>query len=205
MRRALLLSGGVDSIALCYWLDPDLAITIDYGQAAAKAEFEAAQQVCAALDVKHEFVSADCSQVGFGNMLPIGLGASNEGPARPPSPEWWPFRNQLVVTLGASRCVLLGFRELLIGTVASDSQHRDGTAEFVDMLAKLLEHQEGNLSLVAPALGMTSVDLVRTSRVPRAVLCWAHSCHVGNIPCGTCRGCNKYREVFQECYESLPS
>ena len=38
MNTALLLSGGMDSIALAYWKRPDIALTIDYGQAAADAE-----------------------------------------------------------------------------------------------------------------------------------------------------------------------
>ena len=35
--RALLLSGGMDSIALAFWKRPEIAITIDYGQRAAEA------------------------------------------------------------------------------------------------------------------------------------------------------------------------
>ncbi len=31
-KTAILLSGGMDSIALAYWKRPELAITINYGQ-----------------------------------------------------------------------------------------------------------------------------------------------------------------------------
>jgi len=35
--KAILLSGGLDSIALAYWLRPQIAVTIDYGQRPARA------------------------------------------------------------------------------------------------------------------------------------------------------------------------
>ena len=37
---AILLSGGMDSIALAYWKKPAHSITIDYGQKAANAEMK---------------------------------------------------------------------------------------------------------------------------------------------------------------------
>ncbi len=30
----------------------------------------------------------------------------------------------------------------------------------------------------------------------------AHSCHKSNIPCGNCRGCNKYHQTLTELYKS---
>jgi 7-cyano-7-deazaguanine synthase len=49
MAKAILLSGGIDSIALAYWQRPDIAITIDYGQAPAQAEINASTAVASAL------------------------------------------------------------------------------------------------------------------------------------------------------------
>ncbi|RZK34504.1 MAG: 7-cyano-7-deazaguanine synthase, partial [Hymenobacter sp.] len=49
-----------------------------------------------------------------------------------------------------------------------------------------------------PAIKMTSVQLVQQSGISDSLLHWAHSCHKSNIPCGNCRGCNKYREVMYE-------
>ena len=42
MKTALLLSGGMDSIAIAWWKRPDIALTLDYGQQAANAEIKAA-------------------------------------------------------------------------------------------------------------------------------------------------------------------
>jgi 7-cyano-7-deazaguanine synthase len=42
MDTGLLLSGGMDSVALAYWLRPDVAFTIDYGQLSAEGELRSA-------------------------------------------------------------------------------------------------------------------------------------------------------------------
>jgi 7-cyano-7-deazaguanine synthase len=201
MNRCLLLSGGIDSVALCYWMRPHLAITLDYGQAAAEAEIHASQEVARTLSIWHEVLRVDCSSVGSGTMARRRLEAEcGACVMASPSPEWWPFRNQLLVTLAAARCITTNCNEIVIGTVKTDSQHRDGTIDFVRLLDAVLCFQEGHLSLVAPAAHLTSIDLVKASRVPVSVLAWAHSCHCGNIPCCICRGCYKYRDVWERLY-----
>lgn len=194
MSSAILLSGGVDSIALAWWRRPKVAITIDYGQLAARAEIAAAARVCQDSDMRHEIVRADCSAVGSGDM------AGDEPDPLAPVTEWWPYRNQLLVTLAAARGVALGVTSLLVGSVATDASHVDGTPAFYAALDALIRLQEGKVSVEAPAIGLTTVELVRTSAVPREVLAWAHSCHVGILACGGCRGCVKHYHVMDELY-----
>jgi len=194
MNAAVLLSGGIDSVALAYWHRPAVAITVDYGQVAAPAEVRAAAAVAEALAIRHEVIRADCSAVGCGDMDPARRAASDAAP----SPEWWPFRNQLVVTLAAARAVSLGVRSLLLGTVCSDSRFADGRPEFVETLNRLLAAQEGELGLLAPAIALSSADLVRASGIPLDLLAWSHSCHVSENACGRCRGCHKRGEVWHE-------
>lgn len=52
MKTALLLSGGMDSLAIAWWKRPDIAITLDYGQEAADAEKRASAAVCAQLGIE---------------------------------------------------------------------------------------------------------------------------------------------------------
>ena len=66
-KKAILLSGGMDSIALAYWLRPEIAITLDYGQRAAEAEIKAAAKVAGALGIEHSVISVDCSALGSGD------------------------------------------------------------------------------------------------------------------------------------------
>ncbi|WP_112313008.1 7-cyano-7-deazaguanine synthase [Pseudogemmobacter bohemicus] len=97
--RALLLSGGMDSIAVAFWQRPEVAITIDYGQKAAEAELLAAAEVAKELNMRHEIVRIDCRPIGSGDM------AGNDALAIAPVPEWWPFRNQILITFAAARGV----------------------------------------------------------------------------------------------------
>jgi len=192
MTTGLLLSGGMDSIALAWWRRPDVAFTVDYGQLAAAAETEASAAICRALVIPHVVLRLDARSLGSGDMA--GAPADTHAPAS----DWWPYRNQLLVTLTAMKAVSMGVQQLLLGTVASDGSHRDGTVDFIDSMSRVLAMQEGGMTLAAPGIGMRTADLVRVSGVPRSLLAWAHSCHKADVPCCNCRGCNKYFEVLQE-------
>ena len=193
--KALLLSGGMDSIALAYWKRPELAFTIDYGQMPASAEIAAARQVCGELGIGHHVIRADCSSLGSGDL------ANKAALDVAPVPEWWPFRNQLLLTLAGMRAVACGAQTLIIGSVASDGLHADGRSEFYAMIDNLISFQEGKLRVEAPALNLTTVELVQRSGIPRELMAWAHSCHIGPLACGACRGCVKHYEVTKQLYD----
>lgn len=192
--RALLLSGGMDSIALAFWKRPEIAITIDYGQRAAEAEVTAARQVARELGIQHEVIAIDCTAIGSGDM------AGSNALEIAPVPEWWPFRNQLLVTFAAARGLVLGVTEIMTGSVASDGSHADGRPGFYQAMDAVTSFQEGGIRVTAPALDMTTPELVRQSGVPREILAWAHSCHTGNLACGNCRGCVKHYQVTKDVY-----
>jgi len=187
----LLLSGGMDSVSIAWWKRPDIAVTVDYGQRPSVAEVEAAVAVCLEIGIRHEIVRADCSSVGSGDMAampPISVA---------PVPEWWPFRNQLLLTLAGIAAVRIGVTNLMIGTLATDSVHADGRPDFIETMSRLMSLQEGGITVSAPAISMTAAELVKTSGIPREVLAWAHSCHVGNFACGQCRGCVKHYKTWE--------
>lgn len=194
----ILLSGGMDSIALAFWKRPDIAFTIDYGQRAAEAEIEASSRVAQELGLRHEIVRVDCRALGSGDMA--GSAPLDDAPAS----DWWPYRNQLLITLAAMRGASLGVRCLLLGSVQSDEIHADGRRSFYQAIDAVMRLQEGAVEIDAPALSMSTVELIRTAKVPETLIAWAHSCHTGNLACGTCRGCVKHyyvaREVFGHAY-----
>ena len=115
MKTALLLSGGMDSIAIAWWRRPELAITVDYGQRPALAELRAAASAAEAMGIEHLTVKADLSALGSGDM------AGAEPLSLAPVTEWWPFRNQMLVTLAAIDDLwsdyLEAVRELKSGTI----------------------------------------------------------------------------------------
>lgn len=192
MRTGILLSGGMDSAALSWWKRPDVAFTIDYGQLAAKAEMQAAATIARRLALSHHVITVDCRGLGSGDMA--GNAADNHAPAS----DWWPYRNQLLITLAAMKAITLGVNCLLLGSVKSDGFHKDGTLEFINSLSNLLQIQEGALHVEAPAIDMSTIDLVRVSGIASAELAWCHSCHKSDVSCGCCRGCYKYFNIFEE-------
>lgn len=191
MSRLLLMSGGIDSICLAYWLRPALCITVDYGQRAAKAEMAASANVCSALGLQQKSIKADISALGSGNMV-----GEIDSPHSPHT-EFWPFRNQFLLTLAAMVAIQQRHAAVLIGSVSSDKRHADGRPAFRSAFNALLEQQEGSISMEAPAGDMTTGELITTSGVPMNVLGWAHSCHTGNLACGRCPGCNKHSQAMQ--------
>ena len=188
-KKAILLSGGMDSIALSYWLRPKIAITLDYGQKAAEAEIKVASHIAEILGMKHHIIRVDCSSLGSGDL--VGSDPISDAPVT----EWWPYRNQMLVTLALMKAIQLGVSELMVGSVKTDSQHTDGTKEFYSKLSDVVAMQEGNIIVTAPAIDMTTMELVRKSGVPENILLFAHSCHTSNQPCGKCHGCMKYMYV----------
>ena len=197
MKTALLLSGGMDSTAIAYWRRPDVAVTIDYGQVPAEAEKLASSAVADELGIEHVLLDfSTLSVLGSGDL------AGRPKLSVAPKSEWWPYRNQLLVTLAAASLLPLGVETLLIGTLGTDGHHADGKAEFVARLSALLEMQEGNMRLEAPAIDLNAPDLIRTCGIPLELLAWAHSCHRSNVACGDCSGCNKHYRTLETLGES---
>lgn len=186
----ILLSGGLDSSALAYLYKPDIAFNINYGQKSALAERIASKAICNALGIKLVEIDIDCKSLGSGDL--------SGKPPIPGAPEtdWWPYRNQLLITLCCMKAISLGCKTILVGTVKSDQYHADGTNDFIDRINNLISYQEGGLEIKAPASDISALDLIIKSKVPEEVLAWCHSCHKSNFPCSNCRGCNKYFETL---------
>jgi len=192
MKTGILLSGGIDSIALAWWKSPEIAYTVDYGQRSANGEVRAAGAVCSTMNIAHRVLQLDCSSLGSGDL------AGSEPNLLAPAPEWWPFRNQFLLTVAAMAAVGDGVSRLLFGAVKTDSFHKDGSADFFRQIDGLVSLQEGGITIEAPALAMNSAELVRASGIETSVLSWAHSCHKSDFACGNCRGCEKHRLVMME-------
>lgn len=194
MTRAVLLSGGMDSTCIAYWKRPEFAITIDYGQRPAAGEIRAAGAVCEALGIEHFVVTARIPELGSGDMA--GAAPSEHAPAT----EWWPYRNQFLITVAAMKCHQLGVTELMIGALRTDGFHIDSTNEFYQELNKLFLMQEGELAISTPAIEYSASELIAHSRTPEEILAWSHSCHIHDVACGFCRGCQKHFETTEDVF-----
>lgn len=188
------MSGGLDSAALAWLYRPDLCVTVDYGQRPAQGERVASAALCKQMGLHHLVLSIDHSSIGSGNMSDVAAIPDAQ------APEFWPYRNQCLITLAAMALVGRGLRELMIGIVATDV-HADGSQAFVDAMDALLALQEGAVRLTAPGLLMTGAELLRNSGFPHDLIGLTFSCHTHQYACGQCGGCDKHRETVQEVYK----
>lgn len=192
IKKAVLLSGGIDSISLVYGIRPDIAYTIDYGQTAAEREVYVSKYICEKLNIQHKVIKINCQSLGTGTM------AKTENLHFAPSEEWWPFRNQLLITFASMQGVKDGVHELYLASVKSDSFHQDGTEEFYKLINKLVSFQEGDIKIHCPTLEFYSHEIALRYKVPKKLLTMAHSCHISNLACGHCSGCIKQLRVRHE-------
>ncbi len=195
--KLLLFSGGVESTCLAKSLQPDLLLTVNYGQRCAEGEIRASSFIAEKLQLRHEILYADIKSLGVGDL--VGLPAARIGPAT----EFWPYRNQFLITLAAMRAAKENFQEIIIGTVSTDKIHEDGNPEFIENMNKVLQQQNPNLSLNAPAINSDTFNLVKKSALSEDLLRWTFSCYSGSIACGQCRGCLKTIELMEILKKSL--
>lgn len=188
--RLLLLSGGVDSSAIAWWTRPDVCLTVNYGQAPAQGEIRAAAGICREVGLRHEILEAGLAHLGSGLMA--GRTTSPVGNAA----EWWPYRNQMLVTLAAMRFVGEGLEEIMIGALESDI-HLDGSRAFLEALDRTMALQEGGVRVTAPAHPYTTGELLKVSGFPSSMLGATFSCHAADMPCGRCSGCEKSVDLLE--------
>src|SRR3546814_6057234 len=105
----------------------------------AKAEEAAGRAAAEAVGLRYETVRADCSALGSGDL------AGRPAESMAPVPEWWPFRNQLILTIAGAVALHLNETELMIGALRTDGVHADGRPEFIEMISALMQMQEGGL------------------------------------------------------------
>jgi len=186
--RVLLFSGGIDSTCLAWAERPDRLVFIDYGQIPAKGELRACISIADNLNMPFDVLETDLRQFGSGTMA----GKTHESSEA--IAEFWPYRNQMLITLVAMAYHSQNLREIIVGTVKSDRQHADGRPSFISEMNNLLSSQS-QVVVKAPAAELETWQLVKKSEVPASLLGWTFSCHTGEWACGQCGGCRKNCDV----------
>ncbi|MFN4249835.1 7-cyano-7-deazaguanine synthase [Deinococcus sp.] len=181
----LLISGGMDSVALAYWKRPAAALIVNYGQKPFQRELDVSRYVCQ--DLKIPLYQQ--------TVLPLPAARPVDSPEGHSS-DWVPFRNQLLITLGASLSIQFGLEAVMIGTVQTDRKFADGSPSFLAAMMALLQTQEGQLRLLAPASSLSTLELFEISGTPREVFNGVYSCTYAEQPCQRCSSCVKYAEVM---------
>jgi 7-cyano-7-deazaguanine synthase len=207
MKTVVLLSGGLDSSTLLYWVrdhgDTPLALSIVYGQRHVR-ELYAAQSVAAAAGAPHAtcfaggalspiFASARSSQVGQGVGVPEGHYAEDNMAITVV-----PNRNMLLLAIAGAFAVSEGAGEIAYAAHAGDhAQYPDCRPEFIQSCAGTLALGTPDVLLSAPFQFLSKADIVREAArlaVPTE-LTW--SCYKGGQRhCGRCGTCVERAEAF---------
>lgn len=169
----VLLNGGIDSTSVlaAYRAEGNVveAVFVDYGQAARRSEWEAAQAIARHYD-------APLTKLRLGMRLRCDDG------------EFF-ARNALFVLLAGAASTA---RPLVIATgIHAASPYYDTTAAFVGDLQRVLDgYVSGAISLGAPFLEMPKQAVVKFARRHRVPLDLTYSCERRSAPaCGACPSC----------------
>ena len=129
--RLVLLSGGLDSAAVLFLGAPDAtqALFIDYGQASARGELDAATRLTAQRGVPLEVaVVPDLARLGAGRLSIRPAARISDGATELQQEEWFPARNLVLISLAGALLAREGGGELCLG--AGDAVYRDGRPAF---------------------------------------------------------------------------
>ena len=205
-KSVLLLSGGMDSTTLLWWMReqgiPEIhTVSIDYGQRhAVELESSASLSRLAGAD-SHRRLEVDLRQIG-GNPLteidrPVPV-AEQERQALTVVP----FRNMLFVTVAAAWAETRGCKDLFISAVRDDFQvYRDCRREFYDMLEKTLclgAARQADYRIHTPFVEKWKGEIVSIGLNLGVPYAKTHTCYEGKRPaCGHCDACAERINAFR--------
>ncbi|HYC79356.1 MAG TPA: 7-cyano-7-deazaguanine synthase QueC [Planctomycetota bacterium] len=210
MEKALvLLSGGLDStVAAVLARDvtrPVLALTVDYGQKAAKRELAASYALSRRLGLEHRVVylpflreAAQGALVDRAADVPRPAAADlddREASARSAAAVWVPARNFAFIAMAATWAEAGGAKHVVVGFNREEAAtFPDNSAEFLEATNRALAYATRNaVQVISPTAGMDKREIVAAGRAADAPLEWCWSCYLGgDQPCGTCESCRRF-------------
>lgn len=185
-----LVSGGIDSITMCKILEKRekkiLPLFIDYGQHAAKKEWEACQILLEKCNLPPP-TKADIS--GFGKLIPSGLTNPKKDIFKD---AFLPCRNLLFLLVGAAFAYSNKEKTIAIGLL-NERTHLfpDQTQEFIVNANFALNSALGdNFTILTPLINFTKSDSIKLAKHYKIPLDKTYSCHSGKDRyCGKCIAC----------------
>jgi len=210
LKVVTLLSGGIDSSTLLYWLKRSgykvKALTIIYGQKHSR-EIESAKIIAKRIDVDWTCVDLSALQP----LLKSALTRTDvEIPSVPDQTAHYntlqvtvvPNRNMILLSIAAAYAISNDFNAVAYAAHYSDrGVYPDCRWEFVHALevALQLANDRPDFRVLAPFVRKTKADIVRLGHflgVPYE-LTW--SCYKGGERhCGKCSSCRERKRAFQE-------
>ena len=217
MKAIVLLSGGIDS-STCLGIATEkhgsenvLALSIYYGQRHDK-EIESAKKVAKHYGVEHIemdmeliFKGADCSLLnGSESKIPEkDYSEQIKESSGSPVSTYVPFRNGLFLSVATCIGLSRGCGEIYYGAHADDSAgnaYPDCSIDFTNAMEKAVKEGSGRqIEIMAPFVGKTKADVIRTGLDIKVPYKYTWSCYKGGKkPCGVCGTCRDRAKAFMK-------
>jgi len=204
-KSIILLSGGLDSTVsatiAARKTRPVFALTIDYGQRAAKMEIFASKRICRVLKIKHrviklpffkEFKKCELMGDNIKKFSKKFLTLKNI---------WVPNRNSLFINIAASFADY--YRADIIVTGFNREEARefpDNTRDFINSINKTFQFSTlRKIKVVSYVANYTKKEIYKLGLRYKAPLQYIYSCYLGSKKmCGRCPSCRKLIEAKKQ-------
>lgn len=186
-----LVSGGLDSTLIAVMMREEgieqFPLFIDYGQRAAKREWE----TCQAVHSRHGLPIPVCMDLsGYGSVISTGLTCESLDIK---TDAFTPGRNLMFLLMGAAYAHQVQANSIALGLLSEKfslfpDQRSDFLAKAESTLATALGH---NIKIVTPLFEFSKADVVELAT--QKGISGTYSCHAGGgTPCGTCISCMEF-------------
>lgn len=198
----LLSSGGMDSTTLAYWLQkqgtPFVPLFINYGQHCVDTEYQTLKQVIPS-DLRDAIQTIDISQVYQGATSKLIIEPNLWTDNMAGDPLYLPYRNLLMLSVGAAFAQAHGYSRLFAGFINSNhAKEIDCSASFFIELDKIL-CEYGSVRIEMPFREMSKYEVACIGINLNVPLGTTFSCQAASVvPCGACPNCVDRLEAFKQ-------
>ncbi len=204
-KSIILLSGGLDSTVSATIAvkktKPIFALTIDYGQRAAKMEIIASKRICRALKIKHRIIKLPffkefkkCELMGD-NIRKFSkkfLTLKNI---------WVPNRNSLFINIAACFAEYYNVDLIITGFNLEEAREfPDNTRNFINAINRTIQFSTlRNIKVISYVADYTKKEIYKLGLKYKAPLQYIYSCYLGGKKmCGKCPSCRRLIEAKKQ-------
>ncbi len=203
----LLASGGLDSTTLAYWMLKEgidfLPLFINYGQHCAETEYLTLQNVIPpsksksieVIDVSSIYKKSKSKYIKEADLWNEKIVADDL---------YIPYRNILLLTIGASLAQTMGFNSVYSAFINSNhAKEIDCSNQFFDSMGKILGDY-GTVKIIMPFLKLSKLEVAKIGIELHAPIANTFSCQASSkIPCGACPNCVDRLNALNEIENTL--
>lgn len=212
MNSMVLLSAGLDSTAaLLHALDAGavrLALTIDYGQKAARREISQAAKIAQKYGISHQVLKIDFLATESHPFFQTEIQNPELDATELDDPQvtqksakavWVPNRNGVFLNVAAALAEAQNIDQVYVGFNKEEATtFPDNSEAYVESLNKAFSFSTQNsVQVVAPTIAMDKTQIVADLMARDFDLSLLWSCYYGDDePCGKCESCQRLQRAL---------